>query len=162
MSMIGIFCRVSPVTAHHAMTDAASAERLFHSSGLDADHVLNVEKTWHAIHFVLNGQPWPNDGILSQVVFGGEPFGDDLGYGPARCVDPTTVNAIAEELRSIDSDAIVAAMDLSRLDEADIYPGGWLDEGDNGRRYIADHLRALCAFYAIAARNEEAVIAWLS
>lgn len=159
MSMIGYFRRLPPATAHLAMTDAASVDHLF--AGLGAEAELDVDKAWHAIHFVLNGEPWPGPGLLSQVVFGGESFGDDLGYGPARHLDPATVNAVAQELRSIDPDAIVAAMDLSRLDESEVYPGGWLDEGDNSRRYIGDKLRALCAFYATAAKHEEAVIAWL-
>ena len=161
MSMIGYFCRVPPATAHLAMTDAAAADRLISFDGPGAEGQLDVDKAWHAIHFVLNGEPWPGPGILSQVVFGGEPFGDDLGYGPARHLDPVTVNAVAEALRSVDAHAIVATVDLSRLDEVDIYPGGWFDDGDGSRRYIADNLRALCAFYAAAAEHEEAVIAWL-
>ncbi|APG05581.1 hypothetical protein BJI69_17850 [Luteibacter rhizovicinus DSM 16549] len=159
MSMIGYFRRLNPATAQLAMTDAASADHLFTGSGAEGE--LDVDKAWHAIHFVLNGEPWPNPGLLSQVVFGGEPFGDDLGYGPARHLDPMTVKAIAEELRDIDPDAIVAAVDLSRLDDAEIYSGEWAANGDGSRRYIKDNLRALCTFYATAAARDEAVVAWL-
>ena len=45
---------------------------------------FDVDKAWHAVHFTLTGDAWNVDGALGQIVLGGEPFGEEIGYCPAR------------------------------------------------------------------------------
>ncbi|MGC5585414.1 DUF1877 family protein [Ornithinimicrobium sp. W1665] len=43
---------------------------------------------WHGIHWLLTGSQDSTDDVTCEVIFGGEPVGDDLGHGPARLLDP--------------------------------------------------------------------------
>jgi hypothetical protein len=52
---------------------------------------LAIEKSWQAIHFVLNGDPWKGSGLLNNAVLGGQEVGEDMGYGKARYLDPFKV-----------------------------------------------------------------------
>jgi len=46
---------------------------------------------WHAIHFSLTGHAWPNEDLPALALFGGDPFGDDLGYGSPCMLAPRTL-----------------------------------------------------------------------
>jgi hypothetical protein len=52
---------------------------------------LEVEKSWHGLHFVLTGDPWKGSGALSLVVMGGTEVGEDSGYGRPHYVNPFQV-----------------------------------------------------------------------
>jgi hypothetical protein len=52
---------------------------------------MEVEKSWHGLHYVLNGDPWKGSGALSHVVMGGTEVGEDAGYGRPHYVNPFQV-----------------------------------------------------------------------
>jgi hypothetical protein len=62
---------------------------------------LDVDKAWHAIHFLLTGSAWEGDPPLNFIVIGGSDVGDDLGYGPARGLSSDEVRNLAGALRAI-------------------------------------------------------------
>src|SRR5262245_9012884 len=61
------------------------------------DRVLDIDKTWAAIHFLLTGEtPYADEPRtpLGDAVFGGNWLGDvDVGCGPARYLTPAEVRA---------------------------------------------------------------------
>jgi hypothetical protein len=86
---------------------------------------FDVDKAWHAVHFTLTGDAWSTDGPLGQVVLGGEPFGEDIGYGPARWMPPDAVAAIAERLTALRPEEFEQRLDFAALAANDIYPSIW-------------------------------------
>ena len=44
---------------------------------LDSDTSLSLDKSWHAIHFMLTGQVWEFDAELGSVIFGGYLIGEE-------------------------------------------------------------------------------------
>jgi hypothetical protein len=162
MSMIGFFNRMSTHAAATLVADPACQDAFFQRSIGDFPEALDVDKAWHAIHFALAGRAWPDEGASSLVIFGGEPFGEDLGYGPARLISAADVQAAAAVLADKDPQAVARQLDLSRLDEEDVYPGSWSDDDAASRDYIAYHFDRLRSFYGEAASKNEAVVVWMS
>lgn len=63
---------------------------------LGPDDRIDLDKTWHALHYLFTGTAWAGDFPACFLVSSGEPVGDvDVGYGPARSFTPAQTKAIA-------------------------------------------------------------------
>jgi hypothetical protein len=119
--------------------------------------MVDLDKSWHGIHFLLTGSAWDYDGPAGQAVLGGERIGADIGYGPARLLRPDQVRAVAVALAGVDPAELGQRYSASRMDELDIYPGIW-DEGDVLEEYLLPNFDALVRFYAAAADEDSSVL----
>jgi hypothetical protein len=135
------------------------------SSALDekyAEAIVDIDKAWHGIHFVLVGEQYGGAPPLSNVVFGAKTIGEeDVGYGPAHGTTAAAVKEIAAALSEISEVKFREKFDASALKKADIYPQIW-DEGDEALNYLASYFTELKTFYESAARNGNAVITFLN
>ena len=96
------------------------------------------------------------------AVLGGEEIGDvDVGYGPARFLEPEEVRALANALSNISSAELIEQFDPRALNEAEIYPQGWRGERHE-REYIVGNYQRLVEFLQIAADAGDAVIEYLN
>jgi hypothetical protein len=87
---------------------------------------VSLEKSWHGIHFVLTGSAWEGDPPLNVIAGGGVPVGqEDVGYGPARYVDPAQVRELDRALEAISEEEFSRRFDPAALEEAEIYPRIW-------------------------------------
>ena len=120
---------------------------------------LDLGKEWHAIHYVLSGVKEPDDRPISWAVLGGKEIGDDLGYGPARLLDPTAVQQVATALEQFSVDKFSAEFDSEKLAKGDLYPGGWDPEEKD---FITDLYRSLRELYLKASKQGQAVLLYLS
>ncbi len=138
-----------------------------------------MDKAWHAIHWLLTGSsdesppsrrrsgllrrraaPQPSAGAEALAVLGGEPVGDDDGYGPARLLRPEQVAAVAEALRPLTPEVLGHRVDLTAMEAieaADLYPGIW-DEEDVYEEYLGPNYEVLRDFYLAAAADDAAVL----
>lgn len=98
---------------------------------------LDLEKDWHALHFLLTGDPSDSpehlpDDPLHNVVMGGHDTNIDADYGPVRCLRPDEVKTIARELKKVSVEDLRRRFSAKAFNEEEIYPnprpGGW-----NGR-----------------------------
>jgi len=120
---------------------------------------LDIDKTWHVIHFLLNDHPWEGQPPLFDAVLGGEPLTEeDLGYGPARFLGPAQVSATAEALQSITPEELWNRYDSSRVRRADIY---WTDDSES-KNYALENYQSLREFFLNTAKAREAMIVWLA
>src|SRR2546427_8330026 len=85
--------------------------------------VLDLDKSWQVLHFVLTGDAWEGSGPLRNAILGGTTIGADLGYGPAHYVTPSEVAAVAVALASLSEDLSQSPFDPSPLEGADLHPG---------------------------------------
>jgi hypothetical protein len=83
---------------------------------------LNLEKSWHVLHYLLTGKPEEAPPPLGNAILGGKEIGPDLGYGPARFLDPDEVRDVASALSTITSDDLAQRFDLQTMIAANIYP----------------------------------------
>ncbi|MFC8919040.1 YfbM family protein [Streptomyces sp. NPDC057116] len=166
MSMIGEYARLTPAELDRAIRDPEWARRfvdeLIEAEG-DAPppapetRCHDIEKTWHALGFLLDRIGFPVD-----IVHGEEkiPGADDWGYGPPRYLGPERVRAAAEALAATPHEALVTGVGPADLAQAGIYPAVVWERGES-LDYVTSHYRALASFLRAAADAGDAVIVWL-
>ena len=72
---------------------------------------LDLGGQWSVLHWCLTGSEDEVPGPAGDAILGGEPLGDDFGYGPARVLDPERVRAVAELLDRLQPAGVVARLD---------------------------------------------------
>lgn len=138
--------------------DDQIAEYLFPAEEQDDD--LDIDKAWHAIHFVLTGSAEPCSGPLGSAVLGGTPIGPDLGYGAARWLTVGEVKEVSEALP--DPSELQARFDRAALGRADVYPQIWDEEDGELVDYVVSNYAAMRDAYRLAARRAQAMLIWLA
>ena len=74
----GLIAKIFGAKAEPADVWAPSAEFCVETDEVDLD------KAWHAIHFLLAASAWEGEGLRAFLLVGGKELGDvDVGYGPA-------------------------------------------------------------------------------
>jgi hypothetical protein len=121
----------------------------------DLPEALDIRKSWHPLHFVLCGQAWDAPWPMGAVVLGGEPLGDDMGYGPARVLTPAQVMELADALQALGDAGVLARYAPAELEAADIAPSGWEDPGEDEERreWMLDTWREVRDYYVDARRR---------
>jgi hypothetical protein len=130
MSMI---LHVIAVTPDQIATLGADPETLDEVMGADPARQVSLEKAWHGLHYLLTGNASGGTGPEAFLLAGGEPIGEDLGYGPARLMGPDAVQALARTLSAISDEQLWRRFDADRMTEEGIYPLIW-DEGETELR----------------------------
>ena len=120
----------------------------------------DIDKSWHAIHYLITGSTETNGTPAGDAILGGRPVGGDLGYGPARLIEPSQVKQIAEALQDVDLEAAYDDIDHSAANQADVYLG--FEFSDNEKRHLCRFFDALRDAYSTAAFRESAVLTYLS
>jgi hypothetical protein len=160
MSMIGNFRRLSEdeldslVASPEGIVDFLNAE-------CGAEDQLDIDKTWHAIHYLLTGDSWGGEGPLANAVLGGVPLGEeDVGYGPARFIRSSQVTETSRALQAISSEQLWSRFDAKAMRKEQIYPE--FEGGEDDREYVCTYFEDLKKFYAAAAANGDAMILYLN
>src|SRR5438132_14080941 len=60
--------------------------------------VLDLDKSWQVLHFVLTGDGWEGSGPLRHAILGGATIGADLGCGRAPYGRPSQAGAVPAAL----------------------------------------------------------------
>lgn len=137
-----------------ALDDLLGAEDESEAGGLPC---VDIDKSWAGLHWLLAGEVGPTDEVVSQAILGGEPIGEDLGYGPARLLLPPAVQAVAEALAVVEETGLRSRLDGAAMEEAGVYPS-ICDEDDVFETYLWPHFEELRDFYLVASRMGDAVI----
>ena len=71
----------------------------FALNGVDEDVLmdgtaLELDKSWHVLHFLFTGHPSHGPMPAAALLSGGREIGDDLGYGPALRGGDESVRAV--------------------------------------------------------------------
>jgi hypothetical protein len=155
MGMIFVGRRLTPEQLDLLEADPSAVSELLDDEQEPLE--LDLDKAWHGIHFLLTGTAWSTSEGAGEAVLGGDPIGEDNGYGPARLLSADRVQLVAGQLSDLDVDTMRARFDPAALMDADIYPGIW-GEGDVFDTYLAPSLVALREFYLAAAQQSQAVL----
>jgi hypothetical protein len=163
MSMIGNYLRVSGDELERLREDPSDILDVLYPDDGNGEHPvgrhLDIDKSWHAIQFLLTGEPWEGKAPLQNAVMGGTELGDeDVGYGPARGLTPAEVESVSSALGHISGEQLWSRFDAGKFAAAEIYPEGWsADE----KGYVLGYYEELQAFFAAAARDGDAMILFL-
>lgn len=156
MGMVWVGYRREESEAKELLEEPEGVDELLESD--DDDTSVDLDKAWHGLHWLLTTSvdTVPGD-PLSDVIFGGEGVGEDLGYGPPRLLRAARVQVVADALARVDRASLRARMDSEAMEAAEVYPMIW-DEDDVFDSYLGPAYDSLRDFYAAAAGANEAVI----
>jgi hypothetical protein len=164
MSMIGNLLRVSAAELQTYRADSAQLEnRLYQDTGRDSA-LVDIEKTWDGIIFLLTGQALADTTHpLARVLFSGQLIDEaqDLGYGPAHYLTPAEVAALQPQLAAVTVADLKQRFDPARMTALGIYPNIW-EEGDDAFDYVAEGFATLQQLYAEAAARGQGMITFIS
>lgn len=164
MSMIGNYCRVSESLLATICANPDSISDFLYSDDDQEPNGsrLDLDKSWHAIHFLLTGSQWEGDYPLVCVVMGGECIGEqDVGYGPARYLTSQQVKEVATAIEKITASKLLEKFDAERMNQEEIYPHGWRNSQEE-RDYIGQYYSSLVKFFKDTADAGDAMIVYLN
>ena len=163
--MIGNYLRVADETLNDLLEDPTRVFSVIYPQEETPEWVerrLDIDKSWHIIHFLLNGQEWEGKEPFVFAVLGGETISDDdVGYGPARFLIPSQVKEVADALAALTAEQLLKRWDQKAIERAEIYPQNWSRSAED-LQYIGENYDALRKFFVAAANHHEAVIEWIS
>jgi hypothetical protein len=122
----------------------AAAEPLALTEG--EGEVLDLDKAWHGIHYLLTGTAWEGDPPLNFLVTGGHEVGDEeVGYGPPRTLTPIETGEVASALAALSDEQLRARFAPSEMMRLEIYPEIWDRDPaeDDTLGYLMEYLEQL-------------------
>jgi hypothetical protein len=118
---------------------------------------LEIEKSWQAIHFILNGDPWKGSGLIFNAVLGGKEVGEDMGYGPPRYLDPFKVVQTSTALDRITDEEFRQKARSANFSGKDIYVYGDQLSGEDLEE-LAEYFREIRSFFRAAANKGNGIL----
>jgi hypothetical protein len=126
------------------------------SAGVKAEG-LGLEKSWHSLHYLLTGSAWETSLTLGKAILGGKELGPDIGYGPARFLEPPEVKEVATALKKVSEVDLEKRFDLPAMVAANVYACRDESELKLAQHYFAQVVR----YYSEAARRGDAMLLYL-
>jgi hypothetical protein len=125
----------------------------------------DLDKAWHGIHYLLTGTAYEGKGPASYLLMGGEAVGDvDVGYGPARALDPAAVHDFQKALAGLTTEALRARFNPAEMKALEIYPDIWDRDPaeDDTLQYCLEYFETLRTFVGIAASKNQGLLIYVS
>lgn len=161
MGMSGCFAAVDASTLERLRASPDQLEDFLYPDDGDSEpeNSVCVDKAWHGIHYLLAGDVDHVDAPAGWAVMGGREIGEDMGYGPARWLDPDQVRRVAEALPDVDEFSV--RFDPEAMTRNGVYPDViWLRDADS-LDYLVENYEPLLTFYRDAAARGDGVFLWL-
>jgi uncharacterized protein DUF1877 len=168
MGMIGEYARLTPAQLERAAQDPGWARTYVDGlveavAGSDEPsdpataRSLDVDKAWYGLAFLAE-----RAGLSFEVLLGEQelPGADDWGYGPPRHLTPAQVAVTAEKFGALGWQQLTEGVTPQDFFQAEVYPSIWDDE--KSMDYLRAHHEDLVTFFRAAARDGDAILAWIS
>jgi len=171
MSMIGNFRLARSEDIARLLDDPEQIEAFLfgeldeNEDGPDPGGMLDVDKAWHGIHFLLTGTAWEGEPPLDFIVRGGRQIGDvDVGYGPARAFTNEELRDIGRAIQPISLDTLRSRFDAARMKALKIYPDIWDRDSasDDTLGYLISYYEMLQPFIIKGAADGFGMIVYLT
>jgi hypothetical protein len=163
VSVNGVFVCVSDDQIRSLLARPDEAGAFLRHEGTRGTRSLNIDKSWHALHWLLNGSEEEGDWPLCFIVAGGaEIETEDVGYGLPRAFTSEQVHAINAALAPIATADLFDRFDGRAMNN--IYPDVWdrPEEREGNLKYLASHFDRLQQFVAKASARGLGIIAYAS
>lgn len=122
---------------------------------------LDLDKAWHAIHFLLSGHAYEADGPSGYLMMGGRPLGQvHSDYGPARALSPDEIKELYSVMNAISEQDLRRRYRVEKMKE--IYPGYWEPEL-NGEDfpYLMYYFKTLKNYLAKLVEDQKGAVVFL-
>lgn len=132
---------------------------------LDAGEAMDLDKTWHVLHFLFTGTAWEGEFPANFLVSSGQPVGEeDVGYGPARSFSPAEVREIHTFLQNLNPTDLRSRMNPKEMEALQIYPSVWRADTvvDDEWPYFAGGLESATEFVSETVRQGKAMLVYIN
>jgi len=164
MSMIGAFVHATDLEIANLLSAPDQIVGFLDQVEESMDgRAIEIDKTWHALHWLLTGSEYEGEPPLNFIVSGGTEVGDvHAGYGPARAFTSDQVRSIDDALEQISTADLLARFDGNAM--RDLYPGVWdrTHETESNLEELAYYFDSLKRFVAQARMQGLGIIAYLT
>ncbi|HEX8056775.1 MAG TPA: YfbM family protein [Novosphingobium sp.] len=155
--------RVEDAGALVEMVDDSDAFYDFLNEPETAADLIDFDKAWQVIHFLLTGTAFQGEAPLSFLLHAGSDIGADNGYGPARLASPAEVRAFRDALVELDDSELHRRYDPTAMAAEDVYLAATLaQEGDEGWSYVIQSLPALRTLLDRSVETNSSVAIWIA
>src|SRR4051812_26483349 len=122
MGMVACFTSLSSEALGQLQNDPDLIEEYLFPDDGDSEppNYIDLDKAWHGIHYLLTGQADGGEVPHSLAVTGGEEFGPEVGYGPARFLTPSQVQSVAEALANLSAESLASKFDPKDMESKQI------------------------------------------
>jgi hypothetical protein len=163
VGIAAFFTSIPPQTLGQLLEDPDEVEALLYpDDDSEPPNSMDLDKAWHGLHYLLTGDPTGGERPLSLAILDGAEVGPELDYGPARYLTADEVKTVAQALAVLTPEALAQRYDPRDMEEKDVYPAIWAEEGDEGLEYLLMFYSTLQQFYTDAAARGDVVIHWLA
>ena len=122
---------------------------------------LSLETEWHVLHFLLTGGA-AKCALPSGALLGGDPIGEDLGYGPARLLMPLDVADFADFLDAQDPRELLTRFDMRKMRSAHVYNAPDDDDAERVALWVSVFVPKLRRYLAQARAEGAGLLLWTS
>jgi hypothetical protein len=158
MSMICELFLVSSDTARQLVADPGGIRDVLESLESSGSS-LSLEKSWNGLHYVLTGTAFEGNPPLNFLAVGGVPVGvEEVGYGPARILDPAGVTALHAALAAFSDTDFNRNFDPVGLTKAQIYPQIWDEPLEDLMQEYRGYLQAMKTYVQHASETRQALL----
>lgn len=124
---------------------------------MGADGALDLDKSWHMLHFLFTGRAWDGPMPAAALLTGGREVGEDLGYGPARALSAKETQAFAQFLASQSEKSLAAKINVPHMQSMEIY-----SVDDDSTEDLNHYFPQLKSYVADAAAKGQGLLIWMS
>lgn len=159
--LLGLILRLLGIKVSEVAASTSIDETAFTPE--DHEHVLELDKAWHGLHFLLTGTAEDGAGPAAFLVSGGQPLDEE---GAARGLTSSEVRQIAESLARVSPEIAQERYDPFRMTKLDVYPRQiWMRPAIGDQPpvdWLIAYYHELLRFIAVAAEAGDAVIVRVS
>lgn len=167
MSMIGNYFMTDKAMIDKIQNNQLSlADLIYNNDAADEENHLDIDKTWHAIHFTLTGELYndgDNDALINKLIFANNPVNDeDMGYGPANLLTNEEVKMLADSISAVTEENFRSRFDVQEMLENDIYPV--IDGEDEAGffQYVWSYFTEVQQFFQKAAQKDAWILFYIN
>ncbi|MBV5328840.1 MAG: YfbM family protein [Chlorobium sp.] len=122
--------------------------------------LLDLDKNWHLMHYLLSRTPW--EGPMPQAsLMGGSEIGNvDVGYGPARLLNPRQVGEFLDYLDLLSENEFGTDVTAAELEDNEIY-GAYPEWSSEDPKVLWEYVKELKTFFSKAKATGEFVVLYL-
>jgi len=166
MGMIGNYIMTDSETIKKILRgDLLAEDILYDEDDNEPEDFIDIDKSWHAIHFTLTGEidEGDEDNPLSKVVMNGQLLGDeDVGFGPPMYLTVADVKEANAALQTVSNDDFAAKFDVAAMRENDIYPVMDDENAEMFLEYCLNNFIIIKEFFEKAAADEKCIVFFLN
>lgn len=119
----------------------------------DEDALIDFDKAWHVVHYLLTGSPGATDSPLSFIIGDWEQINEEFSFVP-----PDAVRRFSIALSALTDDELRSRYNPGKFADAQLYMSDYFVEaGNDGINYLMQGMPRLRTFATQAAEKGEAV-----